>query len=150
MALPDYDRKAILERFIREVWSDGRLDAVDAYLGRSYTIYHDPGDPWEGRTLTLDEYKERARVSRAPFPDQRFELQHLFADGNAVVATWLWAGTHMGDLPGFAATGRRITTSGATVYLLRGRPARRPLADRGPAEHLPAIAFNVVAPSWWW
>jgi len=96
MALPDYDRKAILERFIREVWSDGRLDAVDAYLGRSYTIYHDPGDPWEGRTLTLDEYKERARVSRARLfqtSDSSFNISLLMATpswqrGCGRVHTW--------------------------------------------------------------
>ena len=30
--------------------------------------------------------------------------------------TWLWTGTHLGDLPGFPATGRTIHMSGATVY----------------------------------
>ena len=79
-------------------------------------IRHDPGDPWDRRELNRAEYKARVRLSRAPFPDQRFDLQELFADADAIIATWLWIGTHAADLPGFPATGRVIRMSGATVY----------------------------------
>ena len=57
---------------------------------------------------------------RAAFPDQTFDIQELFADGDAVVMTWLWSATHAGEIPGFPATGRRITMSGATVYYFAG------------------------------
>ena len=54
---------------------------------------------------------------RAPFPDQQFALRELVADGDLVVMmTWLWSATHTGDLPGFPATGRRVSMSGATAY----------------------------------
>ncbi len=110
------DRKTLLRRFIAEVWNDGNVEASDRYLAARYTVRHDPGDPWHGRELSLDEFKERLIVSRASFPDQRFELQELFEDGDAVVITWLWSGTQRGDLPGFRATQRVIHMSGATVY----------------------------------
>lgn len=42
--------------------------------------------------MSRDEFKERVRQSRAPFPDQRFELQEVLADRRAVAATWLWTG----------------------------------------------------------
>ena len=45
-------------------------------------------------------------------------IHGLFEDGDAVVMTWLWAATHLGDIPGFPATGKRIHMSGATVYFL--------------------------------
>ena len=80
-------RNAALERFIREVWDLGDADAADHHLANGYTIHHDPGDPWEGRTLDLDEYKERVRLLRAPFPDQAFEIQRMCADGDAVAMT---------------------------------------------------------------
>jgi steroid delta-isomerase-like uncharacterized protein len=114
------DPKDLLTRFIREVWSEGDVDACDKYLARTYTIHHDPGDPWEGQTLDLAGYKERVRALRRPFPDQSFDLQGLFEDGNRVVLTWLWSATHLGDIPGFPATGRQIKMSGATVYFLEG------------------------------
>ncbi len=113
-------RKEILKEFIQEVWNAGRLEAVEAYLAPRYTIHHDPGDPWEGQILDLAGYQERLRLSRAPFPDQVFTIQELFADGEAVVMTWLWSGTHLGDMPGFPASGRAIRMSGATVYYFEG------------------------------
>jgi predicted ester cyclase len=60
------------------------------------------------------------RVSRAPFPDQRFEILGLFVEGDAVAMTWQWTGTHRGDIPGFPASGKRIRMSGATVYDFEG------------------------------
>ncbi len=110
------DRKLLLAEFIRTVWSEGNVDECDRYLADRYTIHHDPGDPWDGKQLDVAGFKERVRLSRAPFPDQRFDIQEMFADGDAVVATWLWAATHTGDLPGFPATRRPIGMSGATVY----------------------------------
>lgn len=114
------DAKEILTRFIQEVWNEGNVEAADRYVALRYTIHHDPGDAWEKQTLDLAGYKERVRRSRAPFPDQRFLIQELFADGNAVVMTWLWTGTHQGDLPGFPASGKPVTMSGATVYYFAG------------------------------
>jgi predicted ester cyclase len=112
--------KEILAEFIREVWSEGLADRADQYLGLQYVIHHDPGDPWEHQALDLAGYKERVRISRAPFPDQRFEIQESFADGSAVVITWRWSGTHLGDMPGFLATGKIIQMTGATVYYFKG------------------------------
>ena len=114
------NRKEILRRFLQEVWSDGRIAAADAYLAPIYTIHHDPGDPWEKKELDLDGFKERVTLSRAPFPDQKFNVQELFEEGNAVVVTWLWAATHLGDFPGFPASGKQIRMSGATVYYFEG------------------------------
>lgn len=109
-------RKQRLTAFIRQIWDDGEADGADDYIAETYTIHHDPGDPWEGLTLDRTGFKDRVRKSRAAFPDQQFDIQGLFADGDSVVMTWLWTGTHLGDLPGFPATGRTIRMSGATVY----------------------------------
>jgi steroid delta-isomerase-like uncharacterized protein len=108
--------KETLSEFVREVWTEGNVEASDRYIAPKYRILHDPGDPWEGRELDPAEYKNRVRTLRAAFPDQSFDIQGLFADGDAVVMTWLWSGTHRGDIPGFPATGKPVTMSGATVY----------------------------------
>lgn len=109
-------RKAIVARFIGEVWDEGRADAADGFLAPTYRIHHDPGDPWDGQLLDHAGFRERVRLSRAAFPDQRFAIQAMFADADGVAVTWLWEATHRGDLPGFPATGKRIGMSGATVY----------------------------------
>lgn len=109
-------RKRYLSQFVREVWDEGNVDAADVYIASAYNVFHDPGDPWDGRVLDLTGYKERVRLSRAPFPDQRFDIKGLYADGDAVVMTWLWTATHLADFPGFPATGKNIHMSGATAY----------------------------------
>lgn len=108
--------KELLSRFIEEVWNAGNVEACDKYIAPRYTIHHDPGDPWDRQELDLAGFKERVRLSRAPFPDQCFNLQDVVAETNKVVITWLWNATHQGDIPGFPATGNPIRMSGATVY----------------------------------
>lgn len=112
--------KEILTRFIQEVWNEGDAEAADKYLAPQYTIHHDPGDPWDRRTLDLEGFKERVRTSRAPFPDQCFAINELIAEPDKVVATWFWTGTHKGEVAGFAASGKTITMSGLTVYYFDG------------------------------
>ena len=110
------ERKKLLASFIEEVWSQGRIEACDDFIGETYTVRHDPGDPWDGRTLNREIFKERVRTSRGPFPDQRFTLVSTLEDGDAVVIVWTWAASHQGDIAGFAATGARLTMSGLTLY----------------------------------
>ena len=114
------DNKETVVRFLDEVWSRGNIEAVGAYLAPRYTIHHDPGDPWHGRTLDVEGFKDRVRQSRAPFPDQRFTIQELIAEGDRVAVTWSWAGTHRQDIPGSPASGKHITMSGITVYSFDG------------------------------
>lgn len=114
------NKKTLVEQFIKEVWSEGNIDACDRYIADNYSIRHDPGDPWHQQKLTRAQFKDRVRLSRAPFPDQYFALQGIMAEGSSVAATWFWTGTHAGDLPEFPASGKEIKMSGVTVYYFEG------------------------------
>ena len=105
-----------LRGFIDAVWNKGDLDAIEGFLAPAYVIRHDPGDPWDGKTLDAAGLRERIRISRAPFPDQRFTILHCFEDGDQVAIFWTWKATHQGDIPGFPASGKSIAMSGATIY----------------------------------
>ncbi|PZQ46681.1 MAG: hypothetical protein DI556_19485 [Rhodovulum sulfidophilum] len=108
--------KALVADFIARIWNEGAVAEVDRFVAPAYTVLHDPGDPWEGRTLDRPAFAERVLQSRAPFPDQRFEIVDLLGDGDRVALSWLWSATHLGDIPDFPATGREIRMSGLTVY----------------------------------
>ena len=110
------NRKEFLQSFLNEVWNGGDADAVDRYLAPEYTIFHDTGDPWEGRTLTPDQFKDRLVKSRSAAPDQVFHVQDMVEEGDRIAVTWLWKGTHLGDWPGLPATSKPISMSGVTVY----------------------------------
>ena len=109
-------RKDLTAAFLEEVWSLGQVDACDQMVGVFYEVRHDPGDPWNGRRLTREEFKDRVRKSRAPFPDQRFDVQSMLEDGGRVAVAWTWTATHLGDIPGFPATGAPLKMSGLTIY----------------------------------
>lgn len=109
-------RQNILREFLERVWSSGEIEDCGRFLSESYTIRHDPGDPWDGRTLDLAGFKERVRLSREPFPDQRFDVQEWFENDDGVAVMWLWSATHIRDFLGFPASGKSLQMSGATVY----------------------------------
>ena len=108
----------IVNDFLERVWNLGRIDECDLFVADEYDIRHDPGDPWDGRTLNREQFKERVRVSRAPCPDQRFTVIHAADGDDFVFVGWTWTGTHVGEISGMPATGRVLTMSGATVYFV--------------------------------
>ena len=42
------------------------------------------------------------------FPDHRFDIEHIAADGETVAVLGTMVGTHEGELMGIAPTGRRV------------------------------------------
>lgn len=114
------DAKALVANYLHEVWNDGDASACDRYIAAPYTIHHDPGDPWDGQSLSLEAFKDRLRSSRAPFPDQRFTIDTMLEDGIKVAVAWRWEGTFLADLPGFPATGKPVRASGITIYTTEG------------------------------
>jgi len=114
------DAMEVVADYLHAVWNDGDIEACDRFVMPAYTIHHDPGDPWEGRTLTLAEFKERVRLSRLPFPDQQFTPAMMLEDPNRIAVAWTWKGTFTADLPPFKATGKPVSMSGMTIYYMDG------------------------------
>lgn len=112
--------KQMLADFLQDVWTDGKVDVVDQYLADSYTIHNDPGDPWDGQTLSIEGFKNRLVQSRAMAPDQIFHVKKMVEEGNEIAVAWTWSGTHLGDIPGIPATGRKIAMTGLTIYDFEG------------------------------
>jgi len=113
MALQPSSAAVVIE-YLDTVWNAGNVDAVAQYVSdEGYTIRRDPGDAWEGRTLTVSELAERVRSYLEQVPGI-FTVQEILDDGHKVMVTWLWSPTVDGDLRGDAAA------AGATVYYLEG------------------------------
>jgi predicted ester cyclase len=107
-------------RIVRElhdiVWSAGELSVVDRLVAAKYVIHSDPGDQWDGRTLDRATYRERVMYSRMAFPDLIFLLHDIIPTEHRVAVRWSAEGTHMGDLAGLRATGKRLRFAGQTIY----------------------------------
>ncbi len=106
----------VLAEFMEAVWNQGDAAAVDRFLADRYVIHSDPGDPWDGRTLSRDEFRQRLITSRAPFPDLRFDVSETIAQGDRVAIAWTMRGHQTGAVAGHPGTGRAIEVQGMTVY----------------------------------
>jgi ketosteroid isomerase-like protein len=97
------DNKALMTRFIEEVWNKGNLDAADEIFDPQSTT---PGIPQlppgpEGAKVV-------ARVFRTAFPDFHITIEDLVASGDKVAARFSQTGTHRGPFMGAAPTGKRV------------------------------------------
>lgn len=110
------DNVSILHEFMDRVWNHQEFDAVSQFVAEQYTIRLDAGDPWEGKTFTNGEYIKRLHHSFDSFPDMHFAIQQTIADGDSVVITWKMTGTNLGAIGAIPATGKKIKTTGMTLY----------------------------------
>ena len=95
--------KAVVRRYIEEVINGGNLALIDE--------------------LFVPEMRQAVRgfatVADESFPDRREELRGIVAEGDAVMAHWVFRGTHRGLFFGIPATGRQIEINGFAIYYLK-------------------------------
>jgi len=94
--------KTIVRRFVEEVWNQSNLDVADE-------LVHPDFENGEGKGP--EAIKENVRALRLiAFPDLRFEIEHLIAEGDYVVAHMTATGTHLGTFRDVHAATRRHAT----------------------------------------
>jgi steroid delta-isomerase-like uncharacterized protein len=104
--------KNVIRRVLDEIWSKGNMAVADELFSPNYA-HHDPSSPDLGQGPEGE--KRRANLYRSAFPDLRFTVEDVIADGDRVVARYSARGTHKGELNGIPATGKQITVTGMTV-----------------------------------
>lgn len=93
--------------FIEDVWNARDLEAFARYVSPRVRFH-----PPRGRSRSYDEYRAMAEDFLRAFPDLRFTVAKLAADGPLVAAHLLIEGTHDGPFRGRSATGRRVRVEG--------------------------------------
>ena len=102
--MPGDDLKAILRRFVDEVWNGGNLDAIEQFIAPSY-VRHDPGLPMELRGP--EGVRQVVTMYRTAFPDLHLELENVLVEGDRLALRLTGSGTQRGPLPGIPPTGRK-------------------------------------------
>lgn len=95
--------KAVVLRYVEEVWNEHDLDAIDELVWPDYLNH-------AARTAEYQRGGARRAVEwlLSVFPDHRFEVEGAAADGETVALRGTMAGTHEGELEGIAPTGKRV------------------------------------------
>lgn len=90
-ARAEWNRKNIVERFVREALDGGVLDVVD-----------------ETRGEFAEQSKRRILAWRTAFPDFATSIEQVVAEGDWVAFRLKHRGTHRGEYLGIAPTGRPV------------------------------------------
>jgi len=108
------ENKAVVRRFFEELLSTDNLAVADEILSPGFRFYF-AGSP---EPMDLESYKEFLMARRAAFPDRRFVVEDIIAEGDKVSARFTMRGTHKGELRGIAPTGREVTMTGIDMIRL--------------------------------
>ncbi len=98
------ENRDLVRRYIEEVWNAHDLEAIDGLVSPGY-INH---------AASTEEYRQggaRRAVEwiLSVFPDHRFDIEDIAADGQTVAVRGTMVATHEGELMGIEPTGKRVT-----------------------------------------
>lgn len=112
--------KALVRNYLNDVWHAGK--PASGFVTPDYRRHLSPTMP------PLDAAAQQARIDalRAAFPDVRFTVEDIFAEGDRVVFRATMRGTHRGAFRGVEPTGRTI--QGTVIDVVR-------IANGRIAEH---------------
>ena len=107
------ENKALVRRFVEEVFEKGRPDAVDELVADDFVPH-----TWasvEGR-----EGLKRAmeRVSKG-LSDNRFSIEDMIAEGDRVAVRLTASARHVGDFMGLPPSGRSYTIGEIHIFRIR-------------------------------
>jgi steroid delta-isomerase-like uncharacterized protein len=101
--------KALVRRWLDEVFTRGGLDEADELFTSNYAL-HDPSFPHD--VHGPEGIKRYVTAYRAALPDLRVTVEDQLAEEDKVVTRWTVRGTHSGEFLGLAPTGDEVTVSG--------------------------------------
>jgi predicted ester cyclase len=104
------DNKAFVRRFFDYINNDP-LAPIDEFFATDYA-YHNSSMP---DVKDLSSLKEFNTAAYSTFPDIRFTLEDLVAEGDKVVYRASARGTHKGEFMGIAATGKQVTFTSIVI-----------------------------------
>jgi predicted ester cyclase len=107
------------KEFVRKYFTiDGRTEAgLKQYLEAhdpEYVTHSIMGD------MNLAQAKQTNLVMLAAFPDLKFNIEDIFAEGDKVVVRYTMAGTNQGSYMGAPPTGKKISLNGISIYKITG------------------------------
>lgn len=105
--------KAVAQRYFEDLLN-GKDHAVVDELIAPDCVLTAPVIPGEVRGIEV--VRRGLAAFSATFPDLRFTLHAVIAEGDRVVAYWTMEGTHSGEWLGVPATGKRVSITGCDLF----------------------------------
>lgn len=97
--------KALVRRFLEEGINPAAMEVFDELVAEEVVDHYAPPGLPPGR----EGWKQNRLMFHAAFPDGRWEIVDMVAEGDLVVVRAPFSGTHTGEFFGIPATGRRVS-----------------------------------------
>lgn len=117
MMSPD-EIKAVIRRYIEEVWNKGNVDVADEVLADPYhakLLIQNAVQGKEGEE-TPEVIKKACKSWRTSFPDGHMTIDEMVVEGDRVMVRFTFRGTHLGEFVGLAPTGNQVTQAGINIH----------------------------------
>lgn len=107
--------KALVRRW-QDAYNSGDLDTLDEVLAPDWETNAWP----EGMPQSVEAAKAFGQGMLALFPDLRYEILDLIAEGDTVAMRYRAEVTHSAELFGLPPTGKRLEWSGINMFRVSG------------------------------
>lgn len=104
--------KAIVRRAIEEGWNPANHVVIDELYAADFIFHQENGDAVRG----LDYFKTWIATIHGAFPDIRYHIEAMYAEGDKVATRYTVRGTHQGGFRGLPATGRSFDLTGHLIH----------------------------------
>src|ERR671921_1961188 len=106
MTSQEQENKAVVRRFIEEVYNRGNMDVADEVLAPNFVSR----DGLTGEEASREDLKREIAEQAAASSDLHFSIEEQIAEGDKVVTRTIGSGTHdLEEYEGLAPSGARIT-----------------------------------------
>ncbi len=108
------ENKALVRRFVDEIFVNGREDAVDELVDERFV-----GHTWPSTGEPRDDLKRTMRRLAGTLADVSFEIDDMIAEGDEVAVRLTASATQVGEFMGMAPSGRRYSIGEIHVFRVR-------------------------------
>jgi len=113
--------KAIIRRFIEELWNSRRLDIADEIFAVDCTTHQlRSGSEAVASARDPETLKRHVAEWLDSFPDLSFSVEQMIAEADQVVSQIVMRGTHTGAWLGVAPTGKQVSLRMITIHRIAG------------------------------
>jgi predicted ester cyclase len=106
------ENKEIVRRIYEDCLNRGAMELLPQLVSGDYIGVRGERGP--------SAFANNVAALRRGFPNIRFTIEDLIAEGDRVAVRWTWQGTHTGIFNGVSPTQKEVSNEGIVIYQLRG------------------------------
>jgi steroid delta-isomerase-like uncharacterized protein len=114
MGIEDVNKES-LRKQIEEVWNKGNLEIIPEVISTDFSMMDLSGVELKGP----EGFSQMVTFWRSMFPDLRFTIVDMVAEGDKVAAHVTYTGTFTGPFGDIEPTGKQVNMMEATFYVFK-------------------------------